>query len=60
MELKNNNSIKYIDVEDGSCFIYVRCETAEAAQTFTQKFGEEKHITILEGKQIFFFNRNII
>lgn len=51
MELKNNNSIKYIDVEDGSCLIYVRCETAEAAQTFTQKFDEEKHITILEGDE---------
>lgn len=53
MELKNNNSVKYIDVEDGSCLAYVRCDTTEAAQAFTQKSNDERHVTVLEGKITF-------
>lgn len=51
MELKNNSSVKYIDVEDGSCFAYVRCDTSEAAQAFIQKSDEERNMRILEGKR---------
>lgn len=51
MELKNNSSIKYTDVEDGSCIAYVRCDTAEAAQIFVQKSDEERHMRLLEGKR---------
>lgn len=52
MELKNNNSVKYIDVENGSYTAYVRCDTSEAAQTFTQKSDKEKNMAILEGNKI--------
>nr|XP_033196841.1 la-related protein 7 [Bombus vancouverensis nearcticus]XP_033196842.1 la-related protein 7 [Bombus vancouverensis nearcticus]XP_033196844.1 la-related protein 7 [Bombus vancouverensis nearcticus]XP_033196845.1 la-related protein 7 [Bombus vancouverensis nearcticus] len=51
MELKNNSSVKYIDVEDGSCFAYVRCDTSEAAQAFIQKSDEERNMRILEGEE---------
>ncbi|KOX80581.1 La-related protein 7 [Melipona quadrifasciata] len=51
MELKNNSSIKYTDVEDGSCVAYVRCDTAEAAQIFVQKSDEERHMRLLEGEE---------
>ncbi|XP_076249186.1 la related protein 7 [Calliopsis andreniformis] len=51
MELKGNNSVKYIDVDEGSFVAYVRCDTAEAAQTFAQRSDEEKHMTILEGEE---------
>ncbi|OAD53835.1 La-related protein 7 [Eufriesea mexicana] len=51
MELKNNNSVKYIDVEDGSCLAYVRCDTTEAAQAFTQRSNDERHVTVLEGDE---------
>lgn len=52
VELKMNNSVKYIDIKEGSSLAYVRCDTAEAAQTFAQKSGEERHMTLLEGKSI--------
>ncbi|XP_043604311.1 la-related protein 7 [Bombus pyrosoma] len=51
MELKNNSSVKYIDIEDGSCFAYVRCDTSEAAQAFIQKSDEERNMRILEGEE---------
>lgn len=51
MELKTNSSVKYIDVEDGSCHAYIRCDTSENAQAFTQKSNEERHMTILEGEE---------
>lgn len=53
MKLKDNNSIKYVDVIADSCEVYVRCDTAEAAQTFAQQSYEGGHLTILEGKNIF-------
>jgi len=53
MELKDNNSVKYVDVIADSCEAYIRCDTAEAAQTFAQQSYEGRHLTILEGKNIF-------
>ncbi|KOC60892.1 La-related protein 7 [Habropoda laboriosa] len=55
IELKANSFVKYIDVEDGSCLAYIRCDTNENAQTFTQKPNEERHMTILEGKSIILY-----
>lgn len=52
MELKDNNSVKYIDVTHGSCEAYVRCDTAEAAQSLVQKNYEGRCLTILKGKYI--------
>lgn len=53
MELKdNNNYVKYIDVTHGSCEAYVRCDTAEAAQSFVQKSYEGRCLTILKGEYI--------
>jgi len=52
MELKDNNCVKYVDVIADSCEAYIRCDTAEAAQTFTQQSYEGRHLTILEGKSI--------
>lgn len=52
MELKDNNSVKYIDVTADSCEAYVRCDTAEAAQTFVQKSYEGRRLTVLEGKYL--------
>lgn len=52
MELKDNNSVKYIDVTADSCEAYVRCDTAEAAQTFVQKNYEGRRLTVLEGKYL--------
>jgi len=52
MELRENNSVKYIDVTADSCEAYVRCDTAEAAQTLTQKSCEGRHLTVLEGKYL--------
>jgi len=51
MELKDNNSIKYIDVTHGSCEAYVRCDTAEAAQSFSQKDYEGRRLMVLKGKK---------
>ncbi|XP_024873267.1 la-related protein 7-like [Temnothorax curvispinosus] len=51
MELKENNSVKYIDVTADSCEAYVRFETAEAAQTFVQKSYEGRRLTVLEGDE---------
>ncbi|EZA52284.1 La-related protein [Ooceraea biroi] len=51
IELKDNNSVKYIDVTDGSCEAYVRCDTAEAAQSFAQKSYEGRRSTILKGDE---------
>ena len=51
VELKMNNSVKYIDIKEGSSLAYVRCDTAEAAQTFAQKSDEERHMTLLEGEE---------
>ncbi|KYN17915.1 PREDICTED: la-related protein 7 [Trachymyrmex cornetzi] len=51
MELKDNNSIKYVDVIADSCEAYIRCDTAEAAQTFAQQSYEGRHLTILEGDE---------
>ncbi|XP_076278198.1 la related protein 7 [Lasioglossum baleicum] len=51
MELKSNNLVKYIDVSEGSFIAFVRCDTTEGAQTFAQKSDEERHMTILEGKE---------
>lgn len=48
MELRDNNSVKYIDVTHGSCEAYIRCDTAEAAQSFVQKSYEGKCLTILK------------
>ncbi|XP_036144005.1 la-related protein 7-like [Monomorium pharaonis] len=50
MELRNN-SVKYIDVTTDSCEAYVRFDTAEAAQAFTQKSYEGKHFIVLEGDE---------
>jgi len=47
-ELKDNNSVKYIDVTADSCEAYVRCDTADAAQTFVQKSYEGRRLTVLE------------
>ncbi|EGI67069.1 PREDICTED: uncharacterized protein LOC105144452 [Acromyrmex echinatior] len=51
MELKDNNSVKYVDVIVDSCEAYIRCDTAEAAQTFAQQNYEGRHLTILEGDE---------
>ncbi|XP_011159639.2 la-related protein 7 [Solenopsis invicta] len=51
MELKDNNSVKYIDVTADSCEAYVRCDTAETAQAFIQKSYEGRRLTILEGDE---------
>ncbi|XP_014470660.1 PREDICTED: la-related protein 7 [Dinoponera quadriceps] len=48
MDLKGDNCVKYIDVTHGSCEAYVRCDTAEAAQSFVQKSYEGRHLTILK------------
>jgi La-related protein 7 len=50
MELKDNNSVKYIDITDGSCEAYIRCDTTEAAQLFVQKSYDGRRLTILKGK----------
>lgn len=52
MELKANSSMKYIDIKAKSCKAYVRCDTAEAAQTFVQKSYEGRRLTVLEGKYL--------
>ncbi|XP_043249301.1 la-related protein 7 [Colletes gigas] len=51
MELKGNNCIKYVDVKEGSFLVYVRFDTSDAAQTFTQKSSEGQHPTILDGEE---------
>ncbi|XP_076663513.1 la related protein 7 [Andrena cerasifolii] len=51
VELKMNSSVKYIDIKEGSSLAYVRCDTAEAAQTFAQKSDEERHMTLLDGDE---------
>lgn len=51
MELKDNNFIKYIDVTEGCCVAYVRCDTADASQAFVQKNCEGKRLAILKGKK---------
>ncbi|XP_078050374.1 la related protein 7 [Augochlora pura] len=51
MELKSNSAVKYIDVNEGSFVAFVRCDTAEAAQSFAQKSDEERHMTILKDKE---------
>ncbi|KAL6445068.1 hypothetical protein ACFW04_002166 [Cataglyphis niger] len=48
MEFRDNNYVKYIDVTHGSCEAYIRCDTAEAAQSFVQKSYEGKCLTILK------------
>ncbi|CAL1675530.1 unnamed protein product [Lasius platythorax] len=48
MELRDNNSVKYIDITHGSCEAYVRCDTAEAAQSIVQKSYEGRYLTILK------------
>lgn len=48
MELRDNNSVKYIDVTHSSCEAYIRCDTAEAAQLFVQKSYEGRILTILK------------
>lgn len=50
MELRDNNSVKYIDVTAGSCEAYIRCDTAEAAQIFVQKSYEGRRLVVLKGK----------
>lgn len=52
MELRDNNSVKYIDATVDSCEAYVRCDTAEAAQTFAQKSHEGRRLTVLDGKYL--------
>lgn len=52
MELRDNNSIKYIDVTHGSCEAYVRCDTSEAAQSFAQKNCEGRRFVVLQGKYL--------
>lgn len=52
MELKDNNSVKYIDVTVDSCEAYVRCDTAEAAQILTQQSYEGRRLTVLEGEYL--------
>lgn len=54
MELKVNNSVKYIDIAEGSFLAFVRCDTPEGAQTLAQKSDEERHMTILEGKVVIY------
>jgi len=54
MELKDNNSVKYIDITDGSCEAYIRCDTTEAAQLFVQNSYDGRRLTILKGKGIFY------
>lgn len=53
MELKDNNSVKYIDITENSCEAYVRCDTPEAAQFLVQKNYEGKRLLILKGKNIY-------
>lgn len=59
MELKDNNSVKYIDVTHGSCEAYIRCDTTEAAQSLVQKNYEGRCLTILKGKYILELYPNI-
>ncbi|KAL6255716.1 hypothetical protein P5V15_012959 [Pogonomyrmex californicus] len=51
MELKNHSSVKYIDITPNSCEAFVRCDTAEAAQSFAQKSYEGRRLTVLEGDE---------
>ncbi|XP_076162591.1 la related protein 7 [Ptiloglossa arizonensis] len=51
MELRGNNSIKYIDVKEGASLAYVRFDTTDAAQMFAQKSNKEKQMTILDGEE---------
>lgn len=53
--MKDNNSVKYIDVTNGSCEAYVRCDTVEAAELFVQKSYDGKRLTILKGKMCLYF-----
>lgn len=55
MELKDNNSVKYIDITNGSCEAYVRCDTVEAAQLFVQGSYDGRRLTILKGKYFLYF-----
>lgn len=48
MEFKDNNSVKYIDVTHGSCEAYIRCDTAEAAESFVQKSYEGRCLIVLK------------
>ncbi|KAG7207401.1 hypothetical protein KM043_009053 [Ampulex compressa] len=50
-ELKSNSSVKYIDVTDGSYQAFIRCDAAEAAQSFVQKSNEKRRMTVLEGDE---------
>lgn len=59
MEMKDNNSVKYIDVTNGSCEAYVRCDTVEAAELFVQKSYDGKRLTILKGKMCLYFVTNM-
>ncbi|XP_031827273.1 la related protein 7 [Nomia melanderi] len=51
MELKGSNSVKYIDITEGSFLAFVRCDTPEGARALAQKSDEERHMTILEGEE---------
>lgn len=52
MELRENNSLQYIDITQDSCEAYVRCITSEAAQSFAQKDYEGRRLTVLKGKYL--------
>lgn len=53
MEIKGSsstNSIKYVDVREGSSEAFVRFDSCESAKSFTQMIREDRTMTILEGK----------
>lgn len=51
MELKGNNSIKYIDVSEGASEVYVRCDTPESAQSFIKKSNKDQNMKILKDEE---------
>lgn len=52
MEIKGgstSNSIKYVDIREGSNIAFVRFDSNESAKLFTQKNRDDRQMTILEG-----------
>lgn len=50
-ELRNEPSIKYIDVRESANVAFVRCEDAAGAKNFVEKYAEDKTLSILSGEE---------
>ncbi|XP_043286533.1 la-related protein 7 [Venturia canescens] len=51
LELRSDTAVKYIDVHEGSSEAFVRCDTAESAKTFVEKYNEKRTLCIIDGAE---------